>query len=99
MRLLKEAGLSTFDVLAAATINAAKALNLDNQIGKIATNYKADFIYSSINPITHLSVLQEPEAVVKNGHWYSNKVLKAMRNEAIKSRSLWEEFWVLFDAL
>ena len=99
MRLLEEAGLSSFDVLAAATITPAKALNLDNEIGKIATNYKADFIYSSANPITDLSVLTEPEAVIKSGHWYSKKALNSMRNEAIENRSFWEELSVLFEAM
>jgi imidazolonepropionase-like amidohydrolase len=99
MRLLEVAGLSTFEVLAAATINPAKALNLDKEIGKIAINYKANFIYSSDNPITHLSVLKEPEAVIKNGYWYSNETLNVMRNEAIKARSFWKEVSVLFEAM
>lgn len=99
MRLLEASGLSTFDVLAAATINPAKALNLDNEIGKITMNYKADFVYSLANPIADLSVLTESEGVVKSGHWYSKKALKAMRKEAIENRSFWEEISVLFEAM
>ena len=99
MRLLKDSGLSAFEVLAAATINSAKALNLDNEMGKVAEDYNADFIYSSANPITDLSVLKEPEAVIKNGHWYSKKELQTMRNEAIDTRSFWQEFLVLFEAI
>jgi hypothetical protein len=99
MRLLAQAGLSVFDVLAAATINPAKALKLDQQIGKISSNYKADFIYSEANPTLDLSVLTEPTAVIKHGHWYSREVLNEMRDEAIASRSLWQEFFVLFEAL
>ena len=99
MRLLEKAGLSTFDVLVAATLNPAKALKLDHEIGKISEGYKADFIYSPYNPIQDLSVLTAPEAVIKNGHWYSRKTLNAMKDEAIKSRSFWEEFLVLFEAL
>ena len=99
MRLLTEAGLSNFEVLAAATINPAKALKLDKEMGKISENYNADFIYSAANPVLNLSVLKNPLAVIKNGHWYSRKALKAMRTEAIESRSFWEEFSVLFEAL
>lgn len=99
MHLLEKAGLSTFEVLAAATINPAKALNLSHQMGKISEGYKADFIYSSVNPIQDLSVLIEPEAVVKKGHWYSREKLKAMRDEAIDSRSFWEELLVLYEGL
>lgn len=99
MRLMKEAGISTYDVLAAATTNPAKALNLDNKIGKISQNYHADFIYSSSNPILNLSVLKEPSAVIKNGYWYSRETLDAMRDKAIDERSVWEELSVLFEAM
>jgi hypothetical protein len=99
MRLLEESGLSTYDVLAAATINPAKALSLDHQIGKVSEGYKADFIYSPANPIQDLSVLTVPEAVIKNGHWYSRETLNAIKDEAIESRSFWEEFFVLIEAI
>jgi imidazolonepropionase-like amidohydrolase len=99
MRLLQEAGISAYDVLAAATINPAKALKLDQKVGKIAANYQADFIYSVSSPILNLSVLKEPAAVIKNGHWYSRETLNAMRDNAIESRSVWEELSVLFEAM
>ena len=99
MALLKQAGLSAFDVLAAATINPAKALQLDSRIGKIAPHYQADFIYSTGNPIDNLSVLKEAEAVIKNGQWHSRQALDKLRQDAIASRSFWEEFGVLIEAL
>ena len=99
MKLLEKAGLSTFDVLTAATINPAKALGLDHQTGKIYKGYKADFIYSPSNPTLDLSVLSEPTAVIKHGHWYSRETLNAMKDEAIKSRSFWEELLVIFEAM
>lgn len=99
MRLLQDAGISAYDVLAAATINPAKALNLDQKMGKIAANYQADFIYSVSSPILNLSVLKEPAAVIKKGHWYSREMLKAMRDKAIEERSFWEELSVLFEAM
>ncbi|NMP14795.1 amidohydrolase family protein [Thalassotalea sp. Y01] len=99
MQLLQQAGLTSYEVLQAATINPAKALNMANEIGTIAPKYRADFIYSKSNPIEDLSVLQEPDAVVKSGNWYSQQQLQQIRNQAIESRSMWQEFWVLFDAL
>jgi hypothetical protein len=99
MRLLQESGIGAYNVLAAATINPAKALNLQNKMGMIAENYNADFIYSSLNPIVDLSVLQEPDAVIKNGRWYSKDTLKTMRDKAIEDRSFWEEFSVLLEGL
>ena len=99
MRLIHEAGIDSFEVLAAATINPAKALKLAHKIGTISTGLNADFIYSTSNPVKDLSVLKEPEAVVKNGHWYSNKALQSMRKNAIESRSVLEELAVLFEAM
>ncbi len=99
MQLLFESGLDAFDVLAAATINPAKALNLDKQIGSILENYQADFIFSTTNPLNDLSVLKTPEAVVKNGVFYSSTILKELRENAIASRSVWEELVTLFEAL
>lgn len=99
MRLLEEAGLNSYDVLAAATINPAKALNLENQMGKVSLGFNADFIFSSNSPIENLSVLKEPEAVIKNGHWYAKEELTSMREQAIESRSFWQELSILFKAL
>lgn len=99
MRLLEKSGLNPFEVLAASTINPARALNLDKEMGKVSKNYNADFIYTTSNPITNLSVLMESEAVIKNGHWYSREKLNAMKGDAIESRSVWEEFFVLFEAI
>ncbi|MBQ4863245.1 amidohydrolase family protein [Pseudoalteromonas sp. MMG013] len=99
MQLMLKSGLSTFDVLAAATTNPAKALKLDSHIGRIMENYNADLILSKTNPLQDLSVLESPEAVVKNGVFYSKETLKELKDNAIKSRSLWEEIITLLGAL
>ncbi|WP_371189218.1 amidohydrolase family protein [Thalassotalea maritima] len=99
MQLMHESGLSNFDVLAAATINPAKALKLDKQIGKIAQAFNADFIYTKNNPIEDLATLKHPVAVVKNGFWYASHELNRMRDEAIEKRSVWQEATTLYQAL
>lgn len=99
MRLMEEAGITTYDVLAAATINPAKALQLDDKIGKIALNMQADFIFTQANPMDDLSVLQASDAVIKNGQWYSREQLDQLREKAIDSRSFWDEAMAIFEAL
>ncbi len=99
MRLMHESGMTVFDVLAAATVNPAKALKMNAQIGKISENYKADFILSKVSPLDDLSTLERPEAVVKTGLFYSKKMLKEMRKNAIESRSIWSELGTLFRAM
>lgn len=99
MRLMHEAGLTAHEVLAAATVNAAKALNLENELGKVSEDYQADFIFSKTNPIEDMTVLREPEAVVKAGIWYSRQALTQLKLDAIESRSIWEELKTLLEAL
>lgn len=99
IRLLQDAGLDAFNVLQAATLNPAKALTLHQKIGQIQKQFQADFIYTYANPISDLSVLKNPEAVIKKGAWYNKKQLLEMRRTAIKERSFWQELRVLFEAL
>ncbi len=99
IRLMHDAGLSTFEVLAAATVNPAKALELENRIGKVSEGFDADFIFSLTSPIDDLRVLEEPDAVIKHGVWYSKQDLTDIRRSAIASRSIWQELWTLWDAL
>lgn len=99
MKLMREAGIESFDVLAAATINPAQALKLSDKIGQIKPELIADFIFTTSNPIVDLSVLKEPSAVIKKGHWYTNKELNKMRDDAIEQRSLWQEITTLYEAM
>lgn len=99
LKLLEQAGLSPYQALKAATINPAKALGLEKQMGQIKTNYQADFIYTLSNPIDNLSVLEMPMAVIKEGRWVSQQTFVKMRQDAIDSRSLWQELIALAQAL
>ena len=99
LKLLEQAGLTSYQALQAATINPAKALGLEKRIGQIKTNYQADFIYTLSNPIDNLSVLETPMAVIKEGRWVSQQTFAKMRQDAIDSRSLWQELMALAQAL
>jgi imidazolonepropionase-like amidohydrolase len=50
--LLRESGLSPFASLQAATINAAQALNLTDQIGSVEAGKAADFGVWTADPLT-----------------------------------------------
>lgn len=99
LRLLQEAGLTPFEVLRAATINPAKSLKLEKQLGKISKNYFADLIYTATNPIQDLSILEKPDAVIKRGRWYDQDDLILMRDKGIESRSIWRELLTLYEAM
>lgn len=67
MELLVEAGFSTSEVMRMATINAAQALALDDQIGRIAIGYQADLVLLSRNPLADISRMREVRWVMEDG--------------------------------
>jgi imidazolonepropionase-like amidohydrolase len=70
-RLLHQAGQSSLKILQSATINAARMLRQEEQIGRIKDGYFADLIILNANPLEDIEVLCKPEkhllAVIKDG--------------------------------
>lgn len=98
MALMQQAGLPTIEVLRAATMNAAKALDKEFQFGQVAVGYDADLILSEQNPIENLVTLEQPAAVVKHGRLFTNIELQQLRRKAIDERSFWQEIKTLSKA-
>jgi imidazolonepropionase-like amidohydrolase len=73
MKLLSQAGLSNYEVIRAATINAAKCLKKENEIGTIATGKKADLIIMKDNPFHNLDAIYNHSGVIKSGIFYSRE--------------------------
>ncbi|SEK48923.1 Imidazolonepropionase [Aquimarina amphilecti] len=77
-----KAGLSNYEALKAATVNAGVYINkfIDNSyfVGKIQQNYTAHIILLSSNPLNNLEVLNKPEGVMLRGHWFDPTGLKEM---------------------
>jgi imidazolonepropionase-like amidohydrolase len=99
MRLFGEAGIDSFEILKAATYNAAKALKLDKQIGQIKAGFYADFIFTREDPTKDLQQLEMPEAVAKRGVWLNKQDLNNLRNEAKHGKSLWSELRIYSEML
>lgn len=93
-----QADIDAYSVLAAATINAAKALNKANVLGRIEPGFQADFIYTKHSPVANLDVLSSPQAVTKNGVWHHKNALNRMRHNAIEERSSLRIIWDLIKA-
>jgi imidazolonepropionase-like amidohydrolase len=70
-RLLHQAGQSPLKILQSATINAARMLRQEEQIGRIKDGYFADLIILNTNPLEDIEVMCKPEkhllAVIKDG--------------------------------
>jgi len=67
------AGLQPVDVLRSATCEAADALGIANETGRIEVGLSADFLVLEGNPLDDLTVLRDPEFVVFRGEWFDRE--------------------------
>jgi len=67
LKLMKEAGVPLDKILASATINNAKAFQLDSSIGSLAIGKKANIIMMTKNPLTDIEAYDAIEKVVIGG--------------------------------
>ena len=69
--LRKKAGLSALKILQSATVNAARMLRREDQLGRLKEGFAADMLILNQNPLEDIEVLDRPErhllAVVKEG--------------------------------
>jgi imidazolonepropionase-like amidohydrolase len=72
MKLLKQAGLSDADTLAAATSRGAKLLNLTDR-GRIATGNRADLVLMNSPTISETIGSYDTTAIWRNGHHVARK--------------------------
>jgi hypothetical protein len=96
MLLLKESGLSDYEVLKAATINAAETLGVESQYGSIEIGKVADLVLTEENPLSDISYLRKPVAVVKKGQWLSASKLEGLKKSAKNNQSY---YWSLIKLL
>jgi len=69
--LMVEAGMSEMDAILTATINAAKLLKIDKELGTITQGKLADLVAVKGNPLNDISLMEKIDFVMKDG-----KVLK-----------------------
>ena len=77
LRLYVEAGLSPLRALRAATLDAARFLGLDAELGTLEAGKKADLVVVSGDPLASVDALREPLAVVADGAWWPVEALRA----------------------
>jgi imidazolonepropionase-like amidohydrolase len=69
MKLIEAAGLSRFEVLRTATVEAARFLQRSAEFGTIEPGRRADLILVEGNPLEDLGRLRHPVAVMARGIW------------------------------
>jgi cytosine/adenosine deaminase-related metal-dependent hydrolase len=71
LRALTDAGLTAEQALRSAGVNAAAALGLGLQLGRIATGSAADIVLVDGDPLSDIRDAQKIVGVVRNGRFFS----------------------------
>jgi len=65
---MRLAGMDNFSILQASTINGAKVLGRENDLGSIKEGKRADLIILTTNPAENIDHIQDLEYVIKDGN-------------------------------
>jgi hypothetical protein len=100
MQAMAYAGLPPIAVLKAATINAARALGVGDQLGSIQVGKTADLVIVTGNPLADISAARAIRTVMKSGQVYDPKALLEMAKDKIGPTSATDRApWTLFDKI
>lgn len=73
VELLARYGLSPLDAIAAGTLNAARMLRLDSEVGTVQAGRFADLLIVDGDPIADLTVLRRVLHVLRNGRFVGGR--------------------------
>ncbi|HEU5053897.1 MAG TPA: amidohydrolase family protein [Hanamia sp.] len=79
---LVQAGLTPLEALQTATINPARFLNKENELGTIEKGKVADLVLLDANPLEDIHNTTQINAVVANGSYFSRADLDSLLEEA-----------------
>jgi imidazolonepropionase-like amidohydrolase len=82
MRLLKSNGLSALEAIRAATLVPARVLGLDQEIGSVREQARANFILVDGNPLEDFESLRSPAAVMIDGVWIDAEGIESLKQAA-----------------
>lgn len=75
IELLCDAGLTPLEAIQVATLNGAKLLKIDDQVGTVEVGKTADLIVVNGNPAQKISDIRRTEIVFKDGIGYDTRKL------------------------
>ena len=78
--MLQQGGMTNLEAIQAATINGARALGLDKEIGSIETGKLADLIVMDRNPLENIRHTETIRMVMLNGRLYDASTLNEIGN-------------------
>ena len=84
--LLVQAGLTPYEALRTATVNAATYLDAEQEFGRIATGLRADLVLLSGNPLDRIDNISTRVGVMKRGRWFSADELETTLDQLAEER-------------
>ncbi|ALM06392.1 amidohydrolase [Sediminicola sp. YIK13] len=99
MAFYKEAGLSNYEVLKTATVNASKTHSIMNQLGTIEEGKIANLLLVNTNPLVDLSTLENPTCVFVKGRKLNRETLDSYNEKAKNRKNLIASALMYFENL
>ncbi len=78
----KEAGLSNYEILKTATVNASKVHKAMHNLGTVESGKQANLVLTLNNPLEDLATLKKPEMVFVKGRKLDREVLTTFESKA-----------------
>jgi imidazolonepropionase-like amidohydrolase len=89
MWALQSGGLTPLETLRAATINGAKAIGMEQDLGSIEPGKMADLVFMNNSPLTFIRNTNSIRYVMKNGELFDGATLDRLYPRQIKMRKMW----------
>ena len=89
--MLQQGGMGNMQALRCATLNGAKYLGLDKEIGSLAAGKLADLIILDKNPLDDIKNTESIRFVMVNGRLYESETLNEIGNYDKKRDKFWFE--------
>lgn len=85
LALLTRAGLSPWEALRAATLDAARALGREDVAGLVETGRETDLVLLRRNPLEDIANTRSLEGAILRGRWLDRDELDAMLDGALEA--------------
>ncbi|HEX6976314.1 MAG TPA: amidohydrolase family protein [Vicinamibacterales bacterium] len=89
--MMQQGGMSNMDAIRVATINGARALGLDKELGSLEKGKLADLVVLDKNPLENIRNTESINMVMVNGRLFDSKTLNEIGNHPRTRPQLWWE--------